>query len=137
MARLTAGVLARPDALGAKDVIEAGATVGTSVDPLFDGFEHGAVGIATHVTEGRMVEDVQAVVQDLVFGDVDMLPSVEHARGDIFQDCRGHVAGGFVEDVGEMVLGQERVGGIGALRVRPGLELMPARGLEDARRAGL
>lgn len=66
-----------------------------------------------------------------------MVPGVEDAGGDVAHDSGGDVAGRFVEDIGKVVLGEQRVGRIRAERVRPWLVLVFARGVDDARGAGL
>ena len=137
VSNLTTVVFPGLDALGAEDVIEAAAAVGSGVGPGFDGLEHGAVGFVAHVPGGRVVEHLQAILQHLLLRHVGMLPGVQHAGSHVLKDRRGDVSGRVVEDVGEVVLGQQRVGGVGAVRVGPGLELVFARGINHAGRARL
>lgn len=107
------------------------------MDPFLDGLEHGPVCFVAHIPQRGMMEHTHAVVQDLFDGDVDVLPGVEDAGRDVFEDRGGDLTRGLVEDVGEVVLGKERVRGICAHGICPGFELMLTRGLEDAGRAGL
>lgn len=130
-------VLALPHALRAQDVVQARAAVRPGVHPVLDGLEHGPVRLVVHVAQRGVVEDAQAVVQDLLDGDVNVLPGIEDAGHDVLEDRGGDLARGLVEDVGEVVLGEHRVRGVGAVRVRPGLVLVPPRGVDDAGRSGL
>lgn len=127
----SAGIATCPDAFSTEDVVQRSSTVGTGMDPALDGFEHGPVSVVAHVPEGGVVEDTHAVLQDLVLGDVGVLPCVQDAGCNVLQDRGGDLAGRFIEDVGKVVLGEQRVGGIGAARVGPGLVLMLARGVDD------
>lgn len=127
----TASIPACSYTLGTENVVQVLAAVWAGVYPVLDGLEHGPVSLVVHVSEGGVVEDVHAVVEDLVLGDVDVLPGVEHAWCDIFQNSGGDLTGGLVEDVGKVVLGEQGVGGVGAVGISPGLVLVLARGVDD------
>lgn len=101
---LSTVVLSVLHALGAEDVVEFGPAVGHGINPRLDGFEHGAVGVVAHVSESRVVEDVEAIVQHLLLWDIDVLPGVENARCHISKNGGSDLTGRLVEDVGEMVL---------------------------------
>jgi hypothetical protein len=83
---LAAVVLARPDTIRAQNIIEACTSVRPGVSPILDGLEHGPVCLIMHVAQGRMVEHTKAVVQDLLFRDLGMLPGIQHPRSDILED---------------------------------------------------
>ena len=102
---LAAIVLTRFHALGAKDVIQTRTSILAGVNPRFNRLEHGAVRFVVHIPEGRVVEYPQTVFDDLVLGDAGVLPSIQNTRSDVLHDRGRDVAGGFVEDVGEVVLG--------------------------------
>ena len=102
---LAAIVLTRFHALGAKDVIQTRTSILAGVNPRFNRLEHGAVRFVVHIPEGRVMEYPQTVFDYLVLGDAGILPSVQDTRSDVLHDRGRDVAGGFVEDVGEVVLG--------------------------------
>lgn len=64
------------DGGGAEDVVEA-AALGVLVDPFFYGVEHVAVDLEVLVTRGGVVEDVEDVVDYLVYGDAGVFPGVD------------------------------------------------------------
>lgn len=105
MTNLAAIVLTRFHALGAKDVIQTRTSILAGVNPRFNRLEHGAVRFVVHIPEGRVMEYPQTVFDYLVLGDAGILPSVQDTRSDVLHDRGRDVAGGFVEDVGEVVLG--------------------------------
>lgn len=105
VANLTPIVLTRLHALGAEDVIQTRTSILPGVNPRFNRLEHGAVRFVVHIPEGGVVEYPQTVVDDLVLGDAGILPSVQDTRSDVLHDRGRDVTGGFVEDVGEVVLG--------------------------------
>ena len=74
------------------------------------------------------MEDALDIGEDLVGGDVWMLPRVEDPRRYVLKNAGCDFSCGLVQYVGEVVLGQERMRGIRAVRVRPRLVLVvPAR----------
>lgn len=85
------------------------------VGPFLYDFEHVAVGLVAVVADGGMVEYRCDVVEDLVNGNIGVVEGVDDAGGDILEDGGGDLAGGFVEDVGEVVLGEHGVCGIWVL----------------------
>lgn len=129
---LTAVVLACPDTLRAQNIIEACTPIRPGVSPILHGLEHGPVCLIMHVAQSWMVEHTQAVVQDLLLWDFGMLPGVQHPRCDILEDSRGDSTSGFIEDVGEVILGKHRVGWISAMGIRPWFKLVLPRGINDA-----
>lgn len=104
MADLPTVVLSVSHALGAENVVEFGTTVGHGMDPGLDGFEHGAVGFVSHVSESRVVEDVETIVQHLLLWDIDVLPGVEDTGCHISKNGGSDFTGRLIENVGEMVL---------------------------------
>lgn len=135
--RNTTGVLTRPDTLRAEDIIQVGTAIGTRVGPILNSLEHCSVGLVVHIPENRVMEDAQTIVENLVFGNIDVLPGVQYARCNVLDDCRSDLSGRFVENVGKVVLGQQRVSGISAVRISPWFILVFARGINDTCRAGL
>lgn len=69
--------------------------------------------------------------------DVDVLPGVQYARCDVLENGGGYLASGLIQYVREVVLGEQGVGGIGAVRIGPGFVLMLARRVNNTRRTGL
>lgn len=131
--RNTAGVAACSDPFRTENVVQVGTTVWTGMDPVLHGFEHRAVGFIVHVSEGRVVENTHAVIQYLVLWDVDVLPGVEDAGGNVFHNGGCDLTSGLVQDIGEVVFGEEGVSGISAVRIGPWFELVLARGGHDTR----
>lgn len=70
------------------------------------------------------MKDSNNVIQDLLHRYVRILPSKNNTRCHILQDRRCHLAGWFVEDVGEVVLREQRVGWVRTVRVCPRFVLM-------------
>lgn len=134
---LSTVVLSFLDAFGAKDIVQLGASVRPRLNPRLDGFEHRSVGIVAHVAQGRMVEHLQAVLDDLMLGDVGILPGVKDARRHVPEDGGSDLAGRLVQNVGEVIFGQQRVGGIRASRIGPRLVLVLTRSVNDAGRSRL
>jgi hypothetical protein len=62
------------------------------------------VSLIVHITQGGVVEDAHAIFQNLVLGDVDVLPSIKDARSDILHNGRGDLTSGLVKHIGEMIL---------------------------------
>ena len=106
-------------------------------NPVLHSLEHRAVGLIVHVPESGVVEDTHAVVQNFMFWDIDVLPCVEDPRGNVLQDSRAHLTSWLVQDVGEVVLRQERVSGIGAVGISPWLVLVFTRRIDDPRGSSL
>lgn len=75
------------------------------VRPVFDYLEHIVVDFTVGIPESRVVEHADDVVQDLVDGNVWVVPCIDDAGRDVLQDCYGYLTGRWVENVGEMVLG--------------------------------
>lgn len=71
-----------------------------------------------------MVEHAYDVVEDLVDGDVRVFPCVDDAGSDVLKNGGCNLAGGCVEDVGKVVLREQRVSRVGAMGIGPGLVLM-------------
>lgn len=97
-------VFARLHTVGAEDVGETGAAVGPRLHPCLHCFEHAAMRFVVHVPQRRVVEDPDAVVQDLLLRYVGMIPGVQDARRGVLENRCRYVSGGLVEDVGEVVL---------------------------------
>lgn len=122
--RNTAGVFARTDTLRAEDIVQVSATVGARVSPVLNGLEHRSVGFIAHIPENGVMEYAQAVVKNFLLGNVGVLPGVKHTGSDILNNRRGNLSGGFVENIGKVVLGKQRVGGISAVWISPWLILV-------------
>jgi hypothetical protein len=84
-----------------------------------------------------VVEYFDAVIQDLVYGDVWVVPGIDDTGSDVFQDFYGDETGRFVEDVGEVVLGKHTVCWIGGRGDGPDLVLMLRSCVNDSRRPTL
>lgn len=104
---LSAIVLAGLHTLRAEDIVQAPASVFPGVNPRLHSLEHGAMGIVAHVPDSGVVERTQTVVDDLMLRDVGVFPGVQDARSDVLHDRGRNVTGRFVQDIGEVVLGQE------------------------------
>ena len=137
VADLSAVVLARLYTFGAEDIIQTRASVLPGVNPRFNRLEHGAMGIVAHVPNSWVVEHTQTVVDDLPLRDVGMFPGIQDTRSDVLHDRGCDVTGRLVEDIGEVVLGEERVRRVSASRIGPGFILVLARCIDDACGAGL
>lgn len=70
------------DGSGPEDVVEV-AAVRILVYPFLDRVEHVAVDLEVLVARGGVVEDVEDVVDYLVYGDAGVFPGVEDATGDV------------------------------------------------------
>ena len=79
-----------------------------------------------------MVEDTVDIIKDLVYWDFGMLPGIDDPRSDVLKDCSCDLARRFVQNVGEVVFREKRMGGIRAMWVSPGLILVFAAGIDDA-----
>lgn len=93
----TAVVMSRFYRLGRKNVIKVFAAV--VVRPVLDYLKHVVVDFAVRVAESRVVEDADDVAEDLVDGDVGMVPGVDDAGRDVLQDRHGDLASRCVENV--------------------------------------
>lgn len=124
-------VLTRTHGLGRKNVVDL-MTTGMLVGPFLDSAEHIPLEVNSLVAEGRMVESLEDIVADFVDGDGGILPGIQDAGNGVLQDCDRDTSCTRVEDVGEVVLGEHTVGGIGAARVVPGLVLGASAGGDDA-----
>lgn len=89
------------------------------------------MGIIAHIAQDWVVEDLQAVIEYLVLGNIGVLPSVQNARRDVLHDCRSDPSGGLIQNVGKVVFGEQRVSGICAVRIGPWFVLVLARGIND------
>jgi len=105
------------------------------VRPFLDDVEHAVVDLASGIAETRVMEDTHAVVKYLVYRDIRMVPCVNHTGCNVLEDGHGDLTSRLVKDVGEMVLGQHAVGGIGGVRVGPNLVLMFRGRVDDCRRS--
>ena len=128
-------VLACTNGLGAQNLVQVPTAV--VVRPLLDHFEHAVVDLAAAVSETRMVEHAHAVVEDLFDGHVWVVPRVNDPRSDVLQDSYGNLTSGFVQDVGEMILGKHAVGGVSRGGNGPDLVLMLCSCVDDRRRSTL
>lgn len=118
-------------ALRAEDGVKGSAPVWAGMGPFLDSLEHCTMGIIAHVAQRWVMEDLHAVIEDLVLGDIGVLPSVQNARRDVLYDCRGDPSGGLIQNVGKVVLGEQRVGGVCAVRIGPWFVLVLARGINN------
>lgn len=91
--------------------------------------------LGIRIPESGVVEDLDDVVEDLLYGDRGVFPSVHDARDDVLHDCDGDFPCGLVEDVGKVVFGEHGVRGVGAVGVYPGFELGFLRRVDDGRGA--
>lgn len=131
MVRVDLVVFALPNALRSEDVVERATSVGSRVDPALHDVEHASVDFAMRVSDGGVVEDADDIVENLLDGDVGMVPCVNNAGRDVFEDGGCDLAGWFVQDVGEVVFRQEGVCGVRAMRIRPHFVLMFATCIHD------
>jgi hypothetical protein len=97
-------VAAGSDTLRAKDVVEVCAPIFAGVNPVADSLKHGSVSLIVHISNYGMVENAYAILQNLVLGDVDVLPGIQDARSNVLQNDRSDLSGGLVQDVGKVVL---------------------------------
>lgn len=84
------------------------------------------------VAERRVVKDTVDVVQDLIHRDIGMLPGVDDTRSYVLKDRSCDLARRLIENVGKVIFREERMGGIRAMRVSPGLILVFAAGIDHA-----
>ncbi len=125
-ARLTTFLLIppRPHTFRREDIIQIAASTWTATGPLLDSIEHVSMHLAVLVSRGGMVEDLHAVVQDLLDRDVGVIPRIHDAGRHELQDLACHLPGGLVEDIAEVVFAQHRVGRVRAVWVGPGFVLV-------------
>ncbi len=99
--------------------------------PALDCVEHVSVEFAVLIPDGRVVKHSDDVIEDFMDWDTGVLPCEDDAWCNVLKDCGCDLAGWFVEDVGEVVLGQQAVCWIGAVRIGPRLVLVLATGVDD------
>jgi hypothetical protein len=92
--------------------------------PFLDNFEHISVRFITRVSNRRMVQHARHIIEDLVNWYVGVVPCIHNPGSDILKNGCGDLTGRLVQNIGEMVLGEHGVCGIGAVRVCPDFELM-------------
>lgn len=80
-----------------QDVVQVFAVV--VVRPVLDDLEHIVVDLAVRVANGWVVEHADDIVQDLVDGDVGVVPGVDDAGRDVLQDGDGDLASRCVQNV--------------------------------------
>lgn len=73
---LSTVVLPRFHTLRTEDIIQVRTSVLTGMYPRLHRLKHSAMGIVAHIPDSGVVEHPQAVVDDLLFGNVGMLPGV-------------------------------------------------------------
>jgi len=112
-------VLSGLHALGAENVIYCCATVGLSMCPALDHGKHIVVELAVMVSQCGVVEHAYDVVEDLVDRDIGVFPCVDYTGGNVLEDRRCNLACGFVEDVGEVVLGEHGMSGVCTMGIGP------------------
>ena len=95
--------------------------------PLLHDLEHVVVYLAVRIAKCWVMEHTHTVVQDLVDRHIWVVPSVYDARRDVLQDSDRDLTGWWVQDVGEVILGQHAVCWVGGCRVRPDLKLVLGR----------
>ena len=115
-------VLTGSDALAAEDGVQVGTLARAS--PAFNDGEHGLMDFAVGLASGGMVEHTDDIIEDLVQGNIGVLPGVENARGYVRKDSGGNLACRLVKYVGEVVFGKQRVCWVRAVRVCPRLVLV-------------
>jgi len=86
--------------------------------PLLNNTEHDMTSVSSTVvanlTQGRMVEDtVDYTIESSGNIDVLVVPTLDDLRDNPFEYSATNLASRLVEDVGEVVLGEHRVGGVG------------------------
>jgi len=81
------------------------------------------------------MENADDVVKDLVHWDVGVVPGVNDTWCDILQDSSSDLSSGFIENIAEVVLRQEGVSWIGAMRVSPWLVLVICTTVDNSGRA--
>lgn len=137
VATLSCLVLSSLHTLGTENIVQFGATIRPRLHPRFDCFVHGPMCFVAHIPQSGMMEYLEAIFRNLPIGDVGVFPSVQDARCDVFQNGRSDLTSWLIEDVGKVILGQQGVGRVGAVRVSPWFILVLARSDNDTRRASL
>lgn len=117
--RLLFVISPRSNCLGGEDIVQIMAATRTTADPPLDAIEHVFLHFDIVASRCGVVEDFHAVIQNLLDGNVGMIPRVHDARGDEFQDFRGKQAGWLIQDITEMILAEHRVGGVCAVGIGP------------------
>ena len=101
---LTVVILPCFDSFSAEDMVYVRSAVWARINPRLDGLEHGPMSFIMHIPKRRVMEDLETIIHDLLFGHRRMVPSIEDPRSDIPQNSGSDVASGFVEDIREMIL---------------------------------
>lgn len=125
-------VLARTHGLGRQNVVDL-VTTGMLVSPFLDCAEHIPLEVNSFVAKGGMMESLEYIVADFVDRDGGILPGIQDAGNCVLQDRDRDTSCARVEDIGEVILCEHTVGGIGAARVVPRFVLGPSTGGDDAR----
>lgn len=88
-----------------------------AVPPLAHNIKHSLLANLVLLTEGRVMEDLEDVVDNLINVLAAVFPSIDDAWNDKSNAILGDLAGDWVEDVGKVILRQHRVGWIMAVVV--------------------
>ena len=100
------------DTVGTKNMIKACATVWSLLNPLLDDREHVLVDLQMWIPHCWMMKCTQNIVHYLWKGDIRMLHGINDTGCDILKNDRGNFSSRFIEDVGEMIFAQHRMGRI-------------------------
>ena len=95
-------VLACFDGLGAENVVEIFTVIRAC--PVLNNPEHIVVHFRARVAQCWVMEDAYAVVQHLVHWYVGVVKCIHHTWYHVLQDLDSDLAGGFIENVGKVVL---------------------------------
>lgn len=96
-------VMAVLDAFRGELGFEGTAAVGELFNPCFDGTEHSLLNIAVRITKGRVVEDTQDIIDDLICIEAGVFESVEDTGDDELDHGRSNFTSGTIEDIGEVI----------------------------------
>lgn len=83
------------------------------------------------------MKDMHNVVHYLFHRDIDVLPGIQNPGSGIFEDLSGNIASRLIKDIGKVVLRQQRVCRVGAMRVSPRFILVLSRCINDTSGSGL
>lgn len=105
-------VLALPNTLGAEDLVKVSATIRARMRPSLYSLVHIAVYFASIISDRRVVKHSKDILENLLHGYIWMLPGVNYTWCDVLKyTCCDHTSW-FVENIGKVIFGKERVCGI-------------------------
>jgi hypothetical protein len=107
-------VVSSLDTLRAEKSVKIMATTWTRASPVLDDCKHALLNLAVRVTDCRVMESAKHIVENFIFRYIWMVEGVDDTRSDILQYTSSNLTSGLIQDVAEVILGEQRVRRISA-----------------------